>query len=285
RTAELTQANTRLRQINADLQRLKESYRDLYHHAPVLYFSLDSWGQFVAFNETMLRTLGYPREALMGQPYTCLLTPASRSAFLNNPTALQLPGEIEGQWVKQDGTVIDVLVDTTTVKDADGKFVRSRSAARDVTERRRLTNALHAKAEELGQANAQLRRINQELEEFTYVVSHDLKEPLRTLQAFSNFLAADYGPKLDAEGHEYISHLIAASRRLGALIDDLLTLSRAGRVMNTPRAFDWSDTVGNVLGDLHDLVQRTGAEVRVEGPLPAVHGDPERIGQLLTNLV
>src|SRR5262249_55491665 len=101
RTAELTQANTRLRQINADLQRLSESSPDLYPPARVLSFSLDSWGRFVAFNEPMLRTLGYPREALMGQPYTCLLTPASRSAFLNNPTALQLPGEIEGQWVKQ----------------------------------------------------------------------------------------------------------------------------------------------------------------------------------------
>ncbi len=285
RTAELTQANIRLRQINSDLQRLKESYRDLYHHAPVLYFSLDAWGQFVAFNETMLRTLGYPREALMGQPYTCLLTPASRAEFLNNPTALQQPGEIEAQWVKQDGTVIEVLIDTTTVKDSEGHFVRSRSAARDVTDRRRLAMALRTKADELGQANAQLRRTNQELEEFTYVVSHDLKEPLRTLQAFSNFLAADYGTKLDGEGHEYISHLIQASGRLGALIDDLLMLSRAGRVINTPRAFSWDDTVRTVLGDLRDLIQRTGAEVRVEGTLPAVHGDPERVGQLLTNLV
>ena len=285
RTAELTQANTRLRQINSDLQRLKESYRDLYHHSPVLYFSLDAWGQFVAFNETLLRTLGYPREALVGQPYSCLLTPESRAAFLDDPKALQQTGEVEAQWVKQDGTVIDVLIDTTTVMDADGKFVRSRSVARDVTDRRRLATALLTKADELGQANGQLRRINQELEEFTYVVSHDLKEPLRTLQAFSNFLAADYGEKLDAEGHEYISHLIQASRRLGALIDDLLTLSRAGRVINTPRAFNWDDTVGTVLGDLRDLIQRTGAEVRVEGPLPAVYGDPERIGQLLTNLV
>ena len=285
RTSELTQANVRLRQINADLQRLKESYRDLYQHAPVLYFSLDVWGHFVAFNETMLRTLAYPREALMGHPYTCLLTAASREAFLSDPTALQLPGEIEAQWVKQDGTVIDMLIDTTTVKDAAGEFVRSRSVARDVTERRRLSNAFQAKAEELAQANGQLRRINQELEEFTHVVSHDLKEPLRTLQAFSNFLAADYGTKLDADGHEYISHLIQASRRLGALIDDLLALSRSGRVINTPRAFNWDETVRIVLGDLHDLIQRTGAEVRVEAPLPAVHGDAERIGQLLSNLV
>jgi PAS domain S-box-containing protein len=285
RTEELTLANARLRQINTDIQRLKESYRDLYHHAPVMYFSLDVWGQFVAFNETMLRTLGYPREALMGQPYTCLLTPPGRAGFLKDPSVLQLPGEVEAQWIKQDGTVIDVLIDTTTVKDSVGKFVRSRSAARDVTERRRLSADLLTKAEELWQANAQLRRTNQELEEFTYVVSHDLKEPLRTLQAFSNFLSMDYGPRLDEEGHEYINHLMQASRRLGALIDDLLSLSRAGRVINVPRPFAWDETIATVFGDLQDLIQRTHAAVRVDGPLPPVHGDPERIGQLLTNLV
>jgi PAS domain S-box-containing protein len=285
RTEELSEANARLCQANEDLQRLKESYRDLYHHAPVLYFSLDGRGHFVACNETMLRTLGYPREALLGQPYRRLLTPASRAAFLRDPTVFQRPGELETQWVKQDGTVIDVWVGTSTVRDETGAFVRSRSAARDVTERKRLANALRAKAQEVGQANAQLRRINQELEDFTYIVSHDLKEPLRTLEAFSNFLAQDYGPALGAEGQDYITHLIQASRRLGALIDDLLTLSRAGRVINTPRPFSWDEAVETVRADLHDLIQRKQAIFRVEGPLPPACGDPERVIQLLSNLV
>ncbi len=285
RTRELSEANDRLRQINQDLQRLKESYRDLYHHAPVIYFSLDGRGRFVAFNETMLRTLGYPREELVGQPYFKLLAPEARAHFLADPGALQRPGEIETQWVQRDGTVIDVWVGTTTSKDDQGGFVRSRSAARDVTDRNRLARALRDKAEELGRANVQLRRINQELEEFTHVVSHDLKEPLRTLEAFSNFLAHDYGSALGPEGQDYINHLTQASRRLGALIDDLLTLSRAGRVINAPRPFSWDEAVGNVLADLHDLIGRKGAAVRVEGPLPPAVGDPERVAQLLGNLV
>jgi PAS domain S-box-containing protein len=285
RTRELSEANDRLRQINQDLQRLKESYRDLYHHAPVIYFSLDGRGRFVAFNETMLRTLGYPREELLGQPYAKLLAPAARAHFLADPGALQRPGEVETQWVQRDGTVIDVWVGTTTSKDEQGGFVRSRSAARDVTDRNRLARALQAKAEELGRANAQLRRINQELEEFTHVVSHDLKEPLRTLEAFSNFLAHDYANSLGPEGHDYINHLTQASRRLGALIDDLLTLSRAGRVINAPRPFSWDDAVRTVLADLRDLIGRKGAAVRVEGPLPPAVGDPERVAQLLANLV
>jgi light-regulated signal transduction histidine kinase (bacteriophytochrome) len=154
-----------------------------------------------------------------------------------------------------------------------------------MTERRRLAQALKATAEEVGQANDQLRRINQELEEFTYVVSHDLKEPLRTLEAFSNFLAQDYGAVLGTEGHEYIAHLIQASRRLGALIDDLLTLSRAGRVLNAPRPFSAENVLDVALGDLRDLIHRKQALVRALGPLPKLSGDPERVIQLLSNLI
>jgi PAS domain S-box-containing protein len=285
RTEEISQANASLRKMNEDLERLKESYRDLYHFAPVLYFSLDASGNFVAFNERMTSTLGYPREALIGKPFARLLTPASRAAYLKDPGALMRPGELETQFVKYDGTVIDVWIGTTTIPDPQGRFVRSRSAARDVTDRNRLANELRAKAVEVGQANAQLRRINQELEEFTHVVSHDLKEPLRTLETFSNFLRQDYGAILGQEGQEYIDYLIQASRRLGALIDDLLTLSRAGRVINTPRPFSWDDTIPIVMVDLLDLIQRKQAVVRVEGQLPAVMGDPQRVAQLLSNLI
>jgi PAS domain S-box-containing protein len=285
RTREVSEANDRLRQANADLERLKESYRDLYHHAPVLYFSLDAAGNLVAFNETMVRILGYPRERLLGQSYAILLTPAARAAFQANPGMMQQPGEVETQWVKQDGTVIDVWVGTTTIRDPNGQFIRSRSVARDVSETRRLANALRHKADELARSNKRLLGVNLELEEFTYVVSHDLKEPLRTLESFSNFLAQDYGDQLEGDGKEFIGHLVQASRRLGRLIDDLLTLSRTGRVINTPRAFAWRPVIDTLMSDLRELVGRKQAVVRVEEPLPGVVGDPERVLQLLTNLV
>jgi PAS domain S-box-containing protein len=285
RTEELSQVNARLLQINQELQRLKESYRDLYHQAPMLYFSIDGHGRMVACNQTMVAALGCPREQLLNQAYIRLLTPQAQTAFLADPKVFQRQGELETQWAKQDGTVIDVSIATTTIRDENGGFIRSRSAARDITEQKRLANALKAKAVEVAQANAHLRRVNQELEDFTYVVSHDLKEPLRTLEAFSNFLAHDYGDVLGDEGHDYIKHLIQASRRLGTLIDDLLTLSRSGRVIHTPRPFSWDEILQTVLADLQDLIARQHATVRVEGALPQAVGDPERVIQLLSNLI
>ncbi|MBL8800306.1 MAG: PAS domain S-box protein [Planctomycetia bacterium] len=285
RTEQLAQANDRLQRINRDLERLKESYRDLYHNAPVLYFSLDVSGRFASCNETMLKALGYTREDLHEQPYVHVLTELSRKDYIKRPDAFQRSGEVEAQWVKKDGTAIDVWIRTTPVLDADGRFLRSRSAAQEVTERNRLADALRAQAEELQETNERLQRINRELDDFTYVVSHDLKEPLRTLQAFSNFLAEDYADKLGAEGKEFIEHLIQASKRLGVLIDDLLTLSRAGRVLNTQQTFDLGEIVNTVRSDLVSLIQRKNAQLILDGSLPVAAGDPQRIAQLLTNLI
>jgi PAS domain S-box-containing protein len=298
RTRELSLTNERLRRINEDLERLKESYRDLYHHAPVMYFSLDAQGHFVTFNETLLRALGYRRDDLWKQPYRRLLPPPSRETLQYTahqsgnsivepafPHALTQEGEVETQWMKKNGTTIDVWIRSVPVQDEAGKFVRSRSAAQDMTERNRLANELRSRRDELERTNSELRLINRELEEFTSVVSHDLKEPLRTLQAFSNFLAEDYSGQLGPDGFQYINHLVQASRRLGTLIDDLLKLSSAGRIMQELESFNLIETVAAVRRDLVDLVQRQEADLVVEGSLPRVQGDPRRVTQLLANLV
>lgn len=294
RTAELQQTNERLVRINEDLQRLKESYRDLYHNAPIMFFSLDSRGHFVACNDTMVRALGYRREQLHEQSYAVLLA-GERSrewlASLNQdgvdgrPHPLMTSAEVETKWVKSDGSVIDVWIRTIPLTDGSGQFVRSRSAAQDVTQRNRLANELRRHSEELQQANGELRAINSELNQFTSGVSHDLKEPLRTLELYSNLLAEEYSTQLGADGFGYVNLMLTASRRLAKRIDELLTLSRAGRIATTPRVFHLNEAIALVRRDLGDMMQRKNATLTVEGSLPTLVGDLERVVQLLTNLV
>jgi PAS domain S-box-containing protein len=285
RGEELAQSNERLLRSNQDLERLKESYRDLYHNAPVMYFSLDPDGQLVTFNNTLLDTLGYDREDLYRQPYTRLLPPESRERYPHDAESYRQQAEVETRWLKKDGTVIDVWIRSEPLLDADGSFIRSRSVAQDVTERNRLADEHRRRGDDLERANAELRQINKELDDFTSVVSHDLKEPLRTLDAFGTSLAQDYSTRLGPDGFECVNHLVMASRRLGKLIDDLLTLCWAGRLASAPRPFNLTEAVATVRRDLADLITRKGASVLTEGSLPTVVADPERVTQLLANLV
>lgn len=282
----LTSTKKRWAALNQDLTRLKLSYRELYQHAPVMYFSLDSQGKFVTFNETLVETVGYGRTELQGKSYSTLLAPAKLQSYVSIAASLPLEeGERETQWCKKDGTVIDVWLHSSPVYDEEGRFARCRSAALDLTEKNRLSHELRARGDELEHMNQQLRVINSELEAFTHVVSHDLKEPLRTLQAYSHILAEEHGSQLGPDGFQYVNHLIRASKRLGQLIDELLNLSQAGRATRAPQSFNLLEVVATVRQDLVDLIQRKQALLTTASAMPDVIGDPVRITQLLANLV
>jgi len=287
RTRELTLVNQQLRQTNRELQELKDRYSDLYQNAPVMYFSLDEGGYLLECNNTMLRTLGYRRNELIGRPYSILL-PESRKPFFATYFAEFLKTgyvEVESRWNKANGELIDVWLTATAVVGPDGKLRHSRSVAQDVTARRALEAELKEKNERLARANVELSSKNKELDEFTYVVSHDLQEPLRTLIAFSDFLVKDCGDQIDAQGKEHVQHLVDASRRMRALISDLLTLSRAGRVTAEFGPVNLGEVIDLVKADLAELIRSKAAEIRVAEPLPKLWGDRDRIVQLFGNLV
>ena len=287
RTRELTQVNDQLRTINRELEELKERYRDLYQNAPAMYFSLDVKGCILECNDTLLRTLGYPRETLVGQSYERLMPVETRSKFQDRFRVFLDAGTIEvgSQWVKANREVIDVWVTGTAVRGDDGRLIHSRSVAQDVTARHRLEAELHEKNERLARANDELSRRNREMDEFTYVVSHDLLEPLRTLTAFSDFLLRDYGDRLDAEGQEFVRYIVDASRRMRDLIHDLLDLSRAGKATADFATVRLDELLPILRADLAELIRSRGAELRVIEPLPEVWGDRAGIGQLLSNLI
>jgi len=287
RTRELTQVNDQLRRINHELQELKDRYTDLYENAPAMYFSLDPRGVVIECNQTMRTILNKSSTELIGHPYHDLLAepPGGDAPARFLDSLRQGPVEAETRWRKATGEVIEVWVRGTMVAGPRGSVSQARCVAQDVTARRRLEAELQEKNQHLAQANEELSRKNRELDEFVHVVSHDLQEPLRTLTAFSDFLLRDYGDRLDPEGQEFVRYLVEASRRMRAMIHGLLNLSRAGKVIGDFREVNLNDLVAVIKTDLGELIRSKNAEVRVRGRLPAVWGDPDRLGQLLANLI
>ncbi|MFC0038421.1 sensor histidine kinase [Actinomadura rayongensis] len=142
-----------------------------------------------------------------------------------------------------------------------------------------------ARARQLLDAQAaELRRSNSELEQFAYVASHDLQEPLRKVASFCQMIERRYGDQLDDRGRQYIEFAVDGAKRMQALINDLLGFSRVGRVSRTEDAVDLNAVAAQSLADLATLREETGADVRV-ADLPHVRGDRTQLGQLFQNLI
>ncbi len=137
---------------------------------------------------------------------------------------------------------------------------------------------------ELSEYSDELTRSNKELEDFAYVASHDLQEPLRKIQAFGNLLLGEYGDELGIEGADYLKRMHSAANRMSTLIQDLLTFSRVTRKERGRQEVDLNDVLADVMSDLETRVNETGAKIKV-GNLPTVSSDPTHMRQLFQNLI
>jgi light-regulated signal transduction histidine kinase (bacteriophytochrome) len=131
----------------------------------------------------------------------------------------------------------------------------------------------------------ELQRSNQELNDFTYIVSHDLKEPLRAIEAFSRFLADEYGQQLDEKGRNYVQRIRVNTKRLQEFIDDLLELSRIARIRNPYETVDLRLVVEKARDALSYAVAEKGATLACVGSFPRIHCDRTRIYQVFLNLI
>jgi PAS domain S-box-containing protein len=147
----------------------------------------------------------------------------------------------------------------------------------DITERKVVEDALHRRTQELARSNA-------DLEQFAYVASHDLQEPLRAVASYTQLLARRYQARLDADGHRFIVRTTAAVARMQALIHDLLAYSRVGTHAQPFGMIDFEAALRDALDDLQAAIVETGATVSHD-PLPAVPADASQIRQLFQNLI
>ncbi|MFC4031191.1 ATP-binding protein [Streptomyces polygonati] len=163
-----------------------------------------------------------------------------------------------------------------------------RSLAQDVESmRERLVAELAFSDTARGQLDEQatdLRRSNAELEQFAYVASHDLQEPLRKVASFCQLLQRRYGDQLDDRAGQYIEYAVDGANRMQTLINDLLAFSRVGRLHSDTSTVDLEQLFARTVDALSLTVEEAGAEV-THDPLPVVTGDGTQLGMLLQNLV
>ena len=148
---------------------------------------------------------------------------------------------------------------------------------RDMTERKQVQETLARQA-------AELARSNTELQQFAYIASHDLQEPLRKVQAFGDMLAKDAGPALSADGLDYLKRMQNAAARMQQFINDLLTYARVTSQAHPFESVDLARVAHEVVGDLESRIQSTGGRVEL-GELPTLDADPLQMRQLLQNLI
>ncbi len=130
----------------------------------------------------------------------------------------------------------------------------------------------------------ELQRSNKELEEFAYVSSHDLQEPLRKIQAFSDLLAEEYGGKL-GDGEEYLTRIQSSANRMSTLIEDLLVFSRVTTKPAVSKPVDLNIILEHTIADLQDRIEKEKGVVEVMGALPTVMADETHMRQLFQNLI
>ena len=163
----------------------------------------------------------------------------------------------------------------TEIQERDAELRIHRLQLEETVERR--TWMLKARTEEL-------TRSNTELEQFAYISSHDLQEPLRKIQAFGDMLTNQYRDVLGDEGRDYLQRMQGAAKRMQGLINELLNYSRITTKAQPFVQVDLNDVVRHVLIDLETRIQETGGRVELE-PLPTLAGDPTQMRQLLQNLI
>jgi signal transduction histidine kinase len=164
-----------------------------------------------------------------------------------------------------------------------------RAIATDVEDmRQRIVDELDASGLARAQLDEQadeLRRSNAELEQFAYVASHDLQEPLRKVASFCQLLEKRYGDQLDERGQQYIDFAVDGAKRMQILINDLLTFSRVGRLNSTQVRVNLDTVLDEAIANVATAIEETDTEIVRSGPLPKVMGDPTLLTMMWQNLV
>lgn len=260
---------------------------ELFETAPFGWVLVED-GRIVWVNGGAERLFGWPRKEIVGQPIEVLVPgrfqgahAGQRLAYEASPRARAM-GELTVTAIRRDGTELPVDVQLSPVSFGGRRLVAA--VVRDETEHQRSERRLLGLGRKLEQANGNLLERNRELEQFAFVASHDLKEPLRKIVAFGDRLEKRLAAHLDPEARNYLDRMKAAAGRMQALIDDLLSYSRLTTKAVPFAHVDLDALVAECVADLEITIDRVGGTVEV-GALGTIDADPHQMRQLFQNLI
>ena len=256
-----------------ELQKLQKRNESILNSAGEGIYGLDLQGRTTFVNPAAAKLTGWKVDELIGKPESEVFCKPPEG-----PAAGQMNHPGEQVFFRRDGSTFPVEYVRSPIMEKD-RLVGAVVMFKDITERKRTHDALARKAAELARSNA-------ELEQFAYVASHDLQEPLRKIQAFGDRLKG----KLDAlgiqEGREFLERMQNAAARMQRLINDLLTFSRviSSKSDQPFVAVSLGQVAKEVLSDLEVRIEQTKAHIDVSD-LPTIQADPMQMRQLLQNLI
>jgi PAS domain S-box-containing protein len=262
-----------------EMQKLQRRNELILNSAGEGICGLDLQGKTTFVNPTAAKITGWKVEEMIGRTEAEIFFSAKARGGKESTGLLKNDkGEFLTEQVfhRKDGTSFPVEYVRTPIKE-DGKVVGAVVMFKDITERRLAEDKLAHKAAELARSNA-------ELEQFAFVASHDLQEPLRKIQAFGDRLKLKCEAVNLEEGRDYLERMQSASARMQTLIKDLLTFSRIIRASQPFTTVDLAIVTREVLGDLEHRIEKSKARVEV-GTLPRIEADPTQMRQLLQNLI
>ncbi|HYM80960.1 MAG TPA: PAS domain S-box protein [Candidatus Limnocylindria bacterium] len=285
--SEIQERDTAIRTKEAGLRAILESALDCV-------ITMNHEGRIVEFNPAAETLFGYRRDAVVGKPLADLIIPPrlrdqhrqGLARYIATGTGVMLDKRLELMAMRADGKEFPVeLAITRILQDGPPMFT---GFIRDITERKRSEQEIHDLNADLErrviERTADLEASNQELEAFSYTVSHDLRAPLRAIDGFSKVLLDEYGPRLDDPGKRHLERVRGASRQMSQLIDDLLDLAKLSRAEMHHQKVDLS-ALGN---DLADAIRQSQPERQVSFVIDeglTIDGDLQLLRIALDNLL
>jgi PAS domain S-box-containing protein len=280
---------TRLLEEYRKTKESEEKYRGIFQYSNDAVFFLDLSGKLVDVNRKFVELFGHDRAALCALDLVDLVDRDDQEKYRDALQQIARNGTAvyEICFKKKNGESFPAEVSSSTFV-LDGKKV-IQGSVRNISERKQTEEEYRKYRKHLenfvAQRTDQLEAVNKELESFAYSVSHDLRAPLRAMEGFANALLEDYADSLDSVGRDYAMRVVSAAQHMDTLIQDLLAYSRLSRSALKPSAVSLDGVLGEVMHQFNPEINKTGAQIRVERPLPEVMGDHATLVQVLSNLI